>query len=280
MNVLVIGAGGKVGSIIPEFLGDSPEYEFTYVDIETNDYVTNTVDARNYTDIRPFFDDRDAVINLSLVPGSNNADNWAVHLDNLRITWNVYRAAQDAGVPTVVYASTNHVVGEYELETAPDLYEPDSDRLLDHTVTPRPDSLYATGKLYGEGLGRYIVESDGTPESVFAIRIGTVREQPHDNPYGYPEQRVEAGAFERGSEEYETLVKRSKGLWQSRRDLANMIECCLDEPPAGFEVFYGVSANKRRWLDIGHARDVIGYEPQDDGEEWTEPPRELLERAK
>lgn len=275
-DVLVIGAGGKVGSIVPEHLNEKPEYEFTYLDVEQTEYVTETADARNYADLRPYVDNTDAVIILALVPGSASAANWAVHLDNLRITWNAYRAARDADVDTVVFASTNHVVGEYELEAAPDIYELDSDIMLEHTVAPRPDSLYAMGKLYGEGLGRYMVESDGAPRSVSAIRIGTVREPPYDNPYGYPEQRVEAGAFERGSEEYETLVKRTKGLWHSRRDLAHMFECCLENPPNGFEIFYGVSANQRRWLDIEHAREVIGYMPRDNGEEWSEPPETLV----
>lgn len=279
MNVLIVGAGGKVGSVVPAYLGDDPDYEFTYLDAESAEYVSDVVDARNYADLRPYFEDADAVINLAVVPGNaGNEDNWAVHLDNLRITWNVYRAARDAGVDTVVYASTNHVVGTYEREYAPDIYDRESDVLLDHAVAPRPDSLYAVGKLYGEGLGRYVVEADASPRSVFALRIGTVREPPYDNPYGYPEQRVEAGAFERGSEEYETLLARSKGLWHSRRDLAHLLECCLDDPPAGFEVFYGVSANARRWLDIEHARETIGYDPQDDGEEWTELPEELRER--
>jgi nucleoside-diphosphate-sugar epimerase len=278
MHVLIVGAAGKIGSIVPEHLGDDPEYEFTYLDTEPADYVTDVVDARDYAALRPHFDGVDAVINLAIVPGNADGKNWPVHLDNIRVTWNVYRAAWDAGVETVVYASTNHVVGMYELDNAPDIYEYDADIVVDHTVAPRPDSLYAVGKLYGEGLGRYVVEDDGPPHSVSALRIGTVREPPYDNPYGYPEQRVEAGAFDRDSQEYETLLKRSKALWHSRRDLAHMFECCLTNPPDGFEVFYGVSANERRWLDIDHARETIGYEPRDNGEEWTELPAALRDR--
>jgi hypothetical protein len=34
----------------------------------------------------------------------------------------------------------------------------------------------------------------------------------------------------------------------------------------GFNIFYGVSDNAYNWVDIDHARDVVGYEPQDSAE--------------
>jgi hypothetical protein len=51
-----------------------------------------------------------------------------------------------------------------------------------------------------------------------------------------------------------------------------MVDRCLWTSDAGFEVFYGVSDNDRRWFDIDHARDVIGYDPRDNGEEWDARP--------
>jgi len=39
-----------------------------------------------------------------------------------------------------------------------------------------------------------------------------------------------------------------------------------------FDIFYGVSDNDRGWMDIEYARDVLGYDPVDNGEAWTEPP--------
>ena len=40
-----------------------------------------------------------------------------------------------------------------------------------------------------------------------------------------------------------------------------------------FGVFYGVSDNDRRWFSIEHGRDIIGYNPQDNSEEWNAPPK-------
>ncbi|MFC7193682.1 hypothetical protein ACFQL4_01950 [Halosimplex aquaticum] len=61
-------------------------------------------------------------------------------------------------------------------------------------------------------------------------------------------------------------------MWHSRRDCAQLIERCLDDDSVSFDVFYGVSDNRNRWFDIDHAREVLGYEPEDSADEWDEPP--------
>lgn len=33
-------------------------------------------------------------------------------------------------------------------------------------------------------------------------------------------------------------------------------------------MFYGVSDNDARWCDIEHARETVGYDPQDDAADW------------
>jgi len=64
------------------------------------------------------------------------------------------------------------------------------------------------------------------------------------------------------------MVARTKGLWQSRRDLAQLVDCRLQNDTVEWDHFYDVSDNDRRWLDdLDHARETIGYDPKDDGEE-------------
>jgi len=79
------------------------------------------------------------------------------------------------------------------------------------------------------------------------------------------------GEYERGSEPYERDLARMKAMWQSRRDFAHQVDCCLRDDTVSFDIFYGVSDNRRRWLDLEHARSVIGYDPRDDGEDWHGP---------
>jgi len=274
MDVLITGGSGMVGTAITEHLGDDDRFTFQVLDIEEHSEVPTTVaSVEDYGAIRPAFDGIDAVVHLAVYPPGIVDENWErIDAVNVHGTYNVLEACRDAGVDQVVFASTNHVVGMYEEEFAPEIYGPDSEILIDHTDLVRPDSYYGASKLLGEHLGRFHVEKKRTPEQFYALRICSLREPEYDHPYGDAEKAVEEGDIERGSEEYEEKVARMKSMWFSRRDCAQIVECMLVDDSVSFDVFYGVSGNERRWHDIEHAREVLGYDPQDNGEEWNGPP--------
>lgn len=275
MRVLLTGAFGGVGTTLREELDE--RYTLTCLDLETpEDPPDRTVvaDVADYEEIRPAFDDQDAVVHLAAIPGEAP---WQEILEtNIVGTYNVLQAARDAGVGSVVFASTNSVIGGHEDEHAPDLYERGYPVVLDDGVPVRPSSLYGTAKAFGEHLGRYYVECHDAPEQFYAIRIGSHRVAPHDHPYGDAERGVERGDWERGSPEYHDQVPRLKTTWHSHRDTGHMVECCLDDDSVDFGVFYGVSGNRDRWMDIEAARARIGYDPADDGAEWDGPPEDVL----
>ena len=56
-------------------------------------------------------------------------------------------------------------------------------------------------------------------------------------------------------------------LWFSHRGCANLIELALVATirPV-FEICYGLSGNQYRWVEVDHARDVLGYLPKDSHE--------------
>ena len=278
MDVLVTGAAGKVGTAITENLSDD-DYEFTLLDVVEPDGSGETVvaDVRDYDAIRPSFEGQDAVVHLALIRegegfGSGSREvGWSDDLrDNLEGINNVYEAAVDAGVESILFASSNHAVGMVEVRNAPTVYH-DEGIVAGHDEPHRPDSRYGLSKSYGEDLGRLAAEAHGV--RFYGLRIGAVREPQYDHPYGDAERGVEEGRWERGSDPYEEQVARMKGLWQSRRDLAQLVDCCLQDDTVEWDHFYGVSANDRRWLDdLEYAREKIGYEPQDNGESWDAPP--------
>lgn len=272
MRVAVVGAFGKVGTAIIDHLDDHRDHQFTYVGHRNHpEHEMVVADATAVEELRPVFEGHDAVVHLALAP-HDDEDDLDAHWTNLRMCHAVLDAATDADVETLIYGSTNHVVGTYEEEYAPDVYYPGHDIELDHDTPIRPDSLYGVGKAYGEALGRYAVDHVRCLDQFFALRIGTIRTAERDHPFCMAEEGVDRGEWERGSEAYEEMVARVKATWQSRRDFAHMIDCCLATEGAGFDVFYGVSDNDRRWFDIEHAREVIGYEPRDNGEEWDARP--------
>jgi len=278
VNVLLTGSYGRVGTAVIDHLADGEGYDFTYLDREDHPaHDTVLADIADYDAIRPAFDGMDAVIHLAGYPATDGT--WGEILENNLVgTYNAIEAASDAGVETFVFASSNHTVGMFEVENAPAIYEPGFDLTVDHHAPVRPDSYYGTSKAFGEDLGRFYVENREFPRTFYALRLCSVRHAEYDRPYGDAERGVDEGRWERGSDAYETQVARMKAMWQSRRDLAHMVDRCLRTPESGsdpeavFDVFYGVSDNERRWFDIDHARAVIGYEPQDNGETWDAPP--------
>lgn len=271
-HVLVTGARGIVGTAIWERLADRDEYRFSALDQEDSEAMDVYVgDITRYEDIRPAFDGVDAVLHLAGYPRTDGT--FAEVLENNIVgTYNVLECALDADVEQFIFASSNHAVGMYEAAAAPEIYDPAHDLVVDHTAPHRPDSHYGASKCYGEDLGRFYVERDGAPDRFYALRFGAIQTPEYDHPYGYAEIGVDDGDWTRDCPEYEAQVVRMKAIWQSRRDAAHMVECCLQDTDATFDVFYGVSDNDRRWFDIQHAADVLGYDPQDNAEEWTGPP--------
>ena len=276
--MLVTGAYGRCGTAIIDHLHDRDEYDFTYLnrsdrpdDHPYGGYDTVVADVTDYEAIRPAFEGQDTVIHLAAYPYPEGG--WEDTRDpNVQGMYNVLEAAREAEVETFVFGSTNHVMGMYEEEHAPEIYRPGHGLVLDRTDPVRPDSYYGTTKAFGENLGRQYVENYASPERFYALRICTVNGPEYDHPYGDAEAGVDDGEFERGSDEYERNVARMKAMWQSRRDFAHQIDCCLQADAPGFEIFHGVSDNDRRWFSIERARSLIGYSPEDNGEEWDQPP--------
>ncbi|CDK39038.1 NAD(P)-dependent oxidoreductase [Halorubrum sp. AJ67] len=280
MNVLVTGSYGRCGTAIIDHLDDNPDYEFTYLnrsdrpsDHRYGGFDTHVADITDYDAIRPAFEDQDAVVHLAAYPYTDGA--WEdVFEPNIIGMYNAIEAARDAGVDAFVFASTNHVMGMYEEEHAPELYEPDYDLRLDPTDRVRPDSCYGATKSFGEDLGRYYTERYEYPRRFYALRICSVLPHGIDHPYGRAERRVENGEIERGSDAYDRSVARTKATWHSRRDFAHLVERCLADGSVTFDVFNAVSDNDRRWFSIRNARGRLGYDPDDNGEAWDGPPIE------
>ena len=197
----------------------------------------HVADIADYEAIRPEFDGIDAVVHMAAAAAVDST--WDEVLEaNIIGTRNVFEAARDAGVPHVVFASSNHVVGGYERDGRPQIYEPDDRTLLDEHVDPRPDSLYGVSKGFGELLGRYYSDTYGM--RVICLRIGWVRDsdkRPRDHP-------------------------SAEAIWLSARDCAQLVARAIDTD-VRWAVVYGVSNNPGAFWDLTSARDVLGFVPQD-----------------
>src|SRR5262249_43578283 len=118
------------------------------------------VNVADLSAVEAAFEGVDAVLHLAGQPST--AATWSnVLRDNIDATRAVFQAARRRGIRKVVFASTNHVVGFYNLERA---------WPIDTTGPIRPDSLYGVSKAFGEALARYY--SDAFDLSIICLRIG------------------------------------------------------------------------------------------------------------
>lgn len=269
MTVLLTGAHGVVGTAVtqhsnrkydlldrqspPEKLNDGTIHPHTGMD-------TIHADVSDLSSLSAAIESQEAIVHLA---GSSDTDATfdQVLQNNILGTFNALEVARRNSIDSFIFASSNHVVGQYEQEHAPDLYEPDYDFSIDHTSPIRPDSHYGSSKAASEAWGRQYAEEYGI--QFYALRIGSIRPPRWDHPYGDAERGVEQEWWERESDEYKRQVKRLKCTWQSRRDFAHMVDCCLDDAAVSFDIFHGISDNTHTWFDIEHARRRIGYDPSD-----------------
>ena len=211
---------------------------------------TCRADIADLDAIAPAFRDVHAVVHLAAnVASGEDTPGWeGVLRDNVIGTYHVFEAARRAGVERVVYASSGATVSGIEREppyaalTAGRYDEVGEWPMLTHESPPRPNGLYGCSKIWGEALARHF--ADTTAMSMLCLRIGHVSAE--DRP-------VKAREF---------------SVWCSRRDIAQAVERSLDAPETiRFGVFFITSDNRWSYRDIGHARAVLGYVPEDRAED-------------
>jgi nucleoside-diphosphate-sugar epimerase len=243
--VLVTGSGGLIGSILRRHLG--VEFELRGFDRRPGSPTDVAGDVRDIDALERACRGVNAVVHLA-ADHRVEAPWERVLEDNIGGTYAVFEAACRAGVPQVVFASSNHVVG---------LYEPDwrADDAADRTVTVgadaplRPDSLYGVSKIFGEALARLYHEREGL--RVICLRFGSVL--PEDDPW-LAAQRLPGPP--------EAAFRRLRATWLSQRDCAELVAAAL-RSEVGWAVVYGVSANHHRFWDLTPGRELLGFTPRD-----------------
>jgi uronate dehydrogenase len=230
--VLITGAAGMIGKQLQRHLRDRYRlrlmYHRTVLPAVGDDEVV-VGDVRDLATVERAVEGVAAVVHLAGDPDMH-ASFESTFEHNIRGTYNVYEAARRHGNPRIVFASTNHVAGWYEV--------------LKEYVTPdmpvRPDGYYGASKAYGEALGRWYNDAFGLP--VICLRIGSYLDCP---------QNV-----------------RNLSTWLSPRDMAQLTWRSIDSN-VGFGIFYAISGNTRRYWDISDTQRVLGYEPNDNAEDYA-----------
>ena len=259
-RVLVTGLNGAVGSAIRPAL--EQRYEVVSLSRSGVDGLPPDrnirADIADMDAIHPAFVGVDTVVHLAADGGVQSAHRmdtpWPSMLQNNIIgTYNVFECAAQAGARRILFTSSGATTNGYEdLSPYREIVNGEYDRvpvpwpMVTHESEPRPITLYGVSKLFGEDLGRYYVLNRGL--SVICIRIGGL------NPENLPRN------------------VREKSIFTSHRDMAQMAVKCIEAPESvRFDIFYAISDNHWNYRDISHAREVVGYVPEDSADELDFP---------
>lgn len=232
-RVLVTGAAGRIGSY---FAGQMHQKYDLRLMVRDESEDTGPIeglgeivmcDLSEIARLEKLCEGIDTVVHLAGNPSPKQT--WdSVLQNNVTGTYNAFVAAKVAGCRRVIYASSIHAVSGYPKGVQVKTGEP-----------VNPGDLYGVSKCFGEALGRYMAEQEGL--SVIALRIG-------------------------GFQPESTAEKPNLSLmdgWVSQRDLIQLIERCIDVENLKWAVFHGLSNNTFNCLDISDARELVGYDPQD-----------------
>jgi nucleoside-diphosphate-sugar epimerase len=284
-RVAVTGAAGKLGRAVVADLArhdwqvlaldrvrpvepapESPSgsaSEFVAVDLTDHGQVVEALGGRVDEHHGPV----DAVVHLAAVPAPGLITNSATFANNATATWNVFDAARAQGIRTVVWASSETVLG-LPFDTPPP-YVP-----VDEEYPPRPESTYSLVKTLEEEMARHLCRWD--PELVMVgLRFSNVMETADYarfpsfdadpllrrwNLWGYIDARDGAQAVRRALEYRtpgtEVFIVANADTVMSRSS-ADLVA----------EVYPGVEVRKElgkheTLLSIDKARRLLGYEPE------------------
>ena len=242
-KVLITGMSGLIGGLLKDHLLEAGGYELTALNRRPVEGIrTVQADIADLDAIRPAFEDQEVVVHLAAYLG---AQDWeGHHAANVLGTYNVYEAAREAGARRVVFASSGNAIRGYE-RVPPyshiaageyDKVPTDFRRLTHHDV--RPEALYGAAKVWGEALARHFADEYGM--SMICVRIGSVT----------------TGNRPR--------TTRENAIYLSQRDVSTHLKACIDASyDLDFDIFFAVSNNKWNYRDLSHARDALGWEPEE-----------------
>jgi nucleoside-diphosphate-sugar epimerase len=250
-RVFLVGGAGRIGTTVRKGLAE--RYDFSGMDVVPSDEPEiATGDARDLATIEAALEGQDAVIylpNMNREPGT-----WEQGYENdLPAIWNTFEAARRNGLKRVIFCSSNRATEKYEhdypyaniMRGELDGLDPNNIPYVTPSSPVRPQGPYGIVKVFGEVLGRWFSDTYGM--SVICIRVGRF-----------------TGSAEPGD-------VRQVSVLLTPRDAVHLFDRCLQAPDdVKFAVFYGVSNNKWRIWDISEAQRLIGYEPQDNLEEWRD----------
>jgi uronate dehydrogenase len=234
-RILITGPGGRVGTHLVPLL--RAHFALRLFDLQkltpVEDDETIVGDIQDFTALRKACAGVYALVHLAAISDEDDFHSRLLPV-NLAGGYHAFEAARQAGVNKVLFFSTGQTVLNY----------PEGQKVTTDLL-PRPATVYACTKLFGEALARHY--SDAYGMSALCLRLCYFR--------GYDDPLLRQPGHS---------VQRE---WCSPRDLAQLVVKCL-RSELRFGIFFGLSNNTERCWDIDNARTLLGYAPQDNAADF------------
>ena len=243
----ITGANGTIGRVLMKGLNVEGDCELTPFTRRPVDFPSTIVHFDSAAEVEGAFQSLDAVIPLAADP-SPSADWERIRTHNIDAMYLVLEECRRAAVKRLVFASTNHTMHGNSILTTPETLDASTAVRMKLDDPPNPDSYYAVSKLFGENLGKLYSEQHGV--EFVGLRIGWLTAR--DDPTAF-----------RGtaSEDY------MRAMFLSHRDCVEAHRCAL-KVETRFLLAYVISDNDRRVFDLEETAAVLGFEPQDNAEDY------------
>lgn len=267
MRIVVTGGSGKAGRWVVRDLREHG-HDVLNVDLTHDGSPHGQCVLADLTDLGQAHDliaGADAVVHLAAIPAPELRAAGDTFRINTVSTYNVFAAAEAAGVRRIVWASSETVLG-LPFDRPPD-FAP-----IDESITPRPETSYALSKLVGETMAGQVARRSGI--SVVGLRISNI---------------MEPGDYAAFPAHWDDPRRRKWNLWGyvDARDVAQAARLALDADVEGAPVCIVAAADtvmpqpsaelmaavypdvplrrvpegRETLLSIERARRLLGYEP-------------------
>jgi nucleoside-diphosphate-sugar epimerase len=262
VRVAVTGGSGKLGRAVVRELVDngyevvnldrvpSPDIDprVKFVRVDLSDY-GQVLEA--FTSVDDRYSEVDSVVHLAAIPAPGILTNSATFHNNVPSSYNVFAAAQAAGIDNIVWASSETVLGLPFTETHPPSFP------VDELYAVRPQSTYSLGKAVEEEMARHFTRWNPNLKLI-GLRFSNVMDV--TDYAAFP-------SFE------DAPLSRAWNAWGyiDSRDGAQAVRLALESTITGFEAFIIAAADtvmstpsaelaERHFADVPFTRPVEGVE--------------------
>jgi nucleoside-diphosphate-sugar epimerase len=234
-KILITGGCGEIGSYFAKFAAD--RYQVRIVDRVAWDPQDQgsppgeslVADLQDPAACRKACEDMDLVVHLAADPDPEADFYGSLLSNNIQGTYNMFRAAKDAGCKRFIFASSAHVVSAYPAGIQ-----------IDQERTLKPGNLYGATKCFGEALAAYFAYREQL--SSIVLRIGA---------YTFPK-------------DYENFSLEELDAFLDPDDFNQLLIRCLETPEIQFAIAHAISNNRYKRLDLSETREIFGYRPKAD----------------